>query len=202
MTTNANPNLGVPVEDWQHRVVAEYDELFQKVQKLGAYLDANGKTLQKYILKAMIAQLDAMCTYADTLQMRIRLFNAVVTDEESENFDYPITSISEMGNYVLKWHADVLSDIKHLQDVPEGTGVALAVNEEATPDIPQLILTGDTLRAFKAGVLAAEALMTELPFQKNEVSPAAAAANGLDVASLEIRPMPEGLTPSTTDTVH
>lgn len=166
-------NVGVATLDWQHRVVAEKDELQGKIVKLTTFLTANQATLQKHISTALIAQLDAMCAYSDTLSLRIRMFNLVVTDKEAEDFEYPITSVSDMGNAILNWHNKVMQDIKHLQSIPEFTEVKLNGLEGETPNEITIILTGAALAGFKAGAIAAEAITMQLPFSKNTVDPLA-----------------------------
>lgn len=76
-----------------------------------------------------------------------------------------ITDVNQFVGILMAWHAKKVAVLEHMLQVPEGTEMAV---DGGTP----IILTGDILTAFKAGVSTSLMELGILPFVA-EMTPAA-----------------------------
>lgn len=153
--------------DWQQRVVAEQAALKANVEKLAKYLAEHADTLQKHEKVLMSAQLNAMCTLSDVIQMRIDLFNQVV--DPNEELSFPITSVGEFGSMISGWFEQVKHDLRHMMEVPDGTEINVGTSADPTEPVVSITLTGDTLQAFRTGILTAMGVVDTLPVSSVEI---------------------------------
>lgn len=63
------------MEDYQKRMVEEYEELNAKIDKLRVFLATKENTLSAEQFRLMKSQLYAMLTYSSILLMRLKLEN-------------------------------------------------------------------------------------------------------------------------------
>ncbi len=67
--------MTIPANDWQRRLLSEYDELMDRIVKLDAFLHGPVfKTLDPMEQQYLTDQFNAMCEYSTALNRRIRLF--------------------------------------------------------------------------------------------------------------------------------
>lgn len=87
-----------------------------------------------------------------------------------------ITEIQNMDGFaqlIMAWHRAMLHDAKNLLNVPDGSPMIFEENDGDGGK--EIILTGDALNAFRAGVVATIAMFTKLPFEAIEEDVAVAA---------------------------
>ena len=68
------------MEDYQKRMVEEYEELNTKIDKLRVFLATKENTLSVEQFRLMKSQLYAMLTYSSILLMRLKLENIPFTN--------------------------------------------------------------------------------------------------------------------------
>lgn len=69
----------------------------------------------------------------------------------------PITSVEEMFDVFQQWHQHLMETLKHVENVPENV-LPVIEGEDS-----ELVLEGDTLKAFKAGLGIAISLVEHFP---------------------------------------
>lgn len=74
----------------------------------------------------------------------------------------PAESIDQFAHVITAWHAQKMKELEQALAVPEGVGVE--VTDGATGTVEEVILTGDALKAFRAGLSTAMAAFGNLPF--------------------------------------
>ncbi len=82
--------------------------------------------------------------------------------EEPQATQAPETvQINDLNNFVTLlsgWHGNKVAMLKHMQQIPEGTTMQVGENG------PEVVLAGDMLTGFKAGIDLALMELGELPF--------------------------------------
>jgi hypothetical protein len=69
----------------------------------------------------------------------------------------PITDLDSFVRALVHWHTNKVAMLRHLAEIPEGT--EMSVGDEAP-----IVLEGDILAGFKAGLETALIELGELPF--------------------------------------
>lgn len=90
---------------------------------------------------------------------------------DGEGETTPIVNVDQFAHMLSQWHGQTVAKVKQMQDIPEGSQVAIDEGKTIT-------LEGDTLLAFKTGLLTALADFEALPFvSSSDEAPEPAAAN-------------------------
>jgi hypothetical protein len=76
-----------------------------------------------------------------------------------------ITSIDQLVAYIIQWHQLGMAQAKHMLEMPEGFESEYTDEEGQTVKID---LTGDTLKAFRMGVLTGIDAFSQLPITYSE----------------------------------
>lgn len=77
-----------------------------------------------------------------------------------------ITSVDQLAELLIEWHRKQVNSSRELLQLSEGTEVELEIPEEIFMDEntgEPLVLSGDSLRAFKLGVLLCLSQFKHLP---------------------------------------
>lgn len=98
------------------------------------------------------------------------------TQDQGQNADLPegaevITNIDQMAFVIANWVDNCQQQVRQMLQVPDGQPLTV-IFEEGTEG-EELNLTGDLLKGFKAGVIAAGSLFNSLPIAR--MAPAAPA---------------------------
>lgn len=88
-------------------------------------------------------------------------------EQVEANKPFLIENVDQFAELVLSWHTLAVAKAKHLLTVPDGMEIMIEGEDKFT-------LTGDALRAFKAGIHLSLDLLGTLPFspveQKEDVN--------------------------------
>jgi len=101
----------------------------------------------------------------------------------------PIESIDQFFAILSAWHQQQIGTVQHFMTIPDGTEVAF--DDTAAP----LVLTGEALRGFRAGLSTALEYLEALPFTYTQT--AIPEEPPLDTAQLEL-----ALTPAESTVQH
>lgn len=74
----------------------------------------------------------------------------------------PAESVEQFAHVITAWHAQKMKELEQALVVPAGVGVE--VTDEKTGVVEEVMLTGDALKAFRAGLSTAMAAFGNLPF--------------------------------------
>lgn len=90
-----------------------------------------------------------------------------------------ITDLNSFANVIVHWHHNVQSQLSHMVQIP--AGAAIEYEAEDKPGVTEtIVLEGDTLKAYRIGVLTAMNAIEVLPFKAIVEDEPAAAANAPD----------------------
>ncbi len=81
-----------------------------------------------------------------------------------------ITNMDQLAFVIGQWFANAHAQALQLMRVPEGQSLTVTLEDDGQPE--ELILTGDALKAFKAGVIVMTNVFGDLPFNRVESEPA------------------------------
>lgn len=84
-----------------------------------------------------------------------------------------IETVNDLAVHVAKWHHQKMRQLAHLGEVPEGETLTVDLGNGEK----DLVLTGETLEAYKAALVIASDIFSQLPFAA-EFEPVEEAANG------------------------
>jgi len=73
-----------------------------------------------------------------------------------------VTDLGQFIEFTTDWHAKKVAELEHILLVPAGNSVE--VTDKATDTTTEVILEGDKLVGFKAGIELALAYLGSLPF--------------------------------------
>lgn len=90
-----------------------------------------------------------------------------------------LASLDQLGFLVASWFENNHAQAAALMEVPDGQSITVTFEEDGQPE--ELILTGDTLKGWKAGIIVMTNVFGQLPFQRMVMN----ADNGTPVASQE-----------------
>lgn len=68
-----------------------------------------------------------------------------------------ITDVNQFASILLAWHSDAIAHLHHFMAIPEGT-------EASVDETDTVILQGEALKGFKAGIITALGLVGKTPF--------------------------------------
>lgn len=74
----------------------------------------------------------------------------------------PIADLDQFAFLIRNWHHNGMSQLDHLQQVPEGQSISIQLEENGA--LEDLVLEGDLLKGFKAAMVVAMSIFHELPF--------------------------------------
>lgn len=73
-----------------------------------------------------------------------------------------IETLDQFANLILSWHHNGMSQLDHLQNIPAGETITIQLDEGAEHE--ELVLEGEALKGFKAAIIVAMNIFSELPF--------------------------------------
>jgi hypothetical protein len=73
-----------------------------------------------------------------------------------------ITNMDQLAFLVANWFDNGQAQAHQLLQVPDGQPITVTLEKDAEPE--QLVLTGDTLKGFKAGIIVMANIFGQLPF--------------------------------------
>lgn len=90
-----------------------------------------------------------------------------MNDQDQED-TLPLQNVDQLAMGISTWFDDAHAQGKQLLNVPDGQPVTIDFNNGQGEQ--ELILTGDMLKGFQAGIVAMTSIFGELPFSATTVN--------------------------------
>lgn len=74
----------------------------------------------------------------------------------------PINTMDQLAFLIASWFEGNRAQLDHLLEVPDGTSISVQLSEDGPQE--ELVLTGDVLKGFRAGMIVAASIFDALPF--------------------------------------
>lgn len=87
-----------------------------------------------------------------------------------------IETIPQFAGFIGNWHAAKMAMLQHWLTIPDGAAITVSDTEGGSEK--EIILTGDVLLAFQAGILTGLNEFEQLPFAPLQAPPGEAANGG------------------------